>query len=247
MKRSLLSLSLLLAVLEIAHGVWDSDSVFLPSPSAVALYLGQLAQDRAFWGDVFATVSRLLWGSVLAVPAAVSAAVLIHRSKTVSFLFEPFLYATYPLPKVALFPLLLVFFGIGELSKVAMVFLGVFYILTLSTLAGFRRLESMGFEELARIYRMPRWRELTQVTLLGALPEILTGLKLGVGYGLVMTVVAEFSLSNTGIGVRLWNSWDRFLVIEIYACLVALGALGLATSLTFEALHRLVSRHHVKI
>jgi len=247
MKKGVLSLLLAGILLELGHFIWWKGNPFLPSPTSVLLHLAQLASSRPFWDDLSATLLRLGWGSALGVPAALVAALAIHHSKAISFLLEPFLYATYPLPKVALFPLLLVFFGIGEESKVAMVFLGVFYVLALSALAGLRRIRAMGFEDLATIFRLPKWKEILQVSLPGALPEILTGLKLGINYGLVMSVVAEFFLSRSGIGVRLWNAWDSLLIVEIYACLVALGALGLGVSLFFEALHRAVSRRHARI
>ncbi len=223
------------------------DSVFLPRPSAVLLRLAELSIDQLFLTDILHSFLRLLVGGILAIPVGLFFALALHGSRIFSFWVEPILNASYPLPKVALFPLLLVFFGIGESAKIAMIFLGFFYAVVINALAGFQRLDAEGYVGLAGLYRINFLQYTYQILIKGALPEILVGMKLGIGYGLTMTIVSEFSLSETGLGVRLWNSWDAFRVIDIYVCLFVIGAIGLAASSLMNQLQKRLLIRNAKI
>jgi len=223
------------------------DPLIFPPATAVILRFLELSITIDFWLDFFSSLGRLALGAAIAVPFALSFSVYIHFKLMGSALVKDLLSFSYSFPKVALLPLILMVFGLGEASKVALVSLGIFFLVWLNTQAGLSRISEMGFQSLAKVYKVSLFSMLTRVLLRGALPEILTGLKTGLGYGLVMVVVAEFSLGEIGLGARLWNSWEKFDILTVYATIFYLGLVSWSLGFLFDHLNRKYSRHYARI
>ena len=209
--------------------------LFFPAPSAIGARLWQLLTDSpVFLGEIGSTYLRLFWGCLIAVPFAIIVALLSEFSKFLGSMLRPLVAMTYPIPKIAVFPLLLVIFGIGDESKIAVISIGVFFLVFLSTGQGIRRLRSAGYLDLAAAYRIPFFKCLVQIVLRGILPDILAGLRAGVGYGLVMAIAGEFTVGNSGLGVAIWNAWDQFRIVDVYCGLAVLSVTGLFIQSTIE-------------
>jgi ABC-type nitrate/sulfonate/bicarbonate transport system permease component len=204
------------------------NSLYFPAPSEVISKLFYLFFNQAdFLGDIWASTYRLIMGSIISIPVALILGVAIGLNKYVDLFFKSLIAITYPIPKLAIFPLLLVIFGIGDASKIAMIAIGIFFLVLLNTIHGVERVFSSGYFDIVLIYRIPFWNKLFRVVIRGALPEILNGIKIGMGYGLVMVVAGEFSASRRGVGCFMWNAWDQFRIKELYCGLIILSLLGL--------------------
>jgi len=162
----------------------------------------------------------------LAVPLAVFLGLELGLHPVAARLLNPLIAVTYPIPKLAVFPLLMVVFGIGESSKVAIIAIGIFFLVLLSTLQGCRRLFKEDYMDIVTVFRIPPGKRFFSIALRGSLPDILSGLKMGLGYGLVMVVASEFTFSEDGIGFFIWRAWDQFRVVDIYCGLTVLSLSG---------------------
>jgi ABC-type nitrate/sulfonate/bicarbonate transport system permease component len=211
--------------LGVALGVVNT--LFFPAPGAIAAHLFELfTRDLSFWSHIGQSLLRLGLGALIAVPLAIVLAFGIELNSFVGVFFRPWIGLLFPLPKLALFPFFMLIFGMGNASKVAMIGTGIFFFVLLGTLQGVRRLRDEGYMDLAQVFQIPRGTTLYRVVFLGSLPEILAGLKMGLGYGLVMVVASEFSVAQSGIGVFIWNAWEQFRILDLYAGLTVISLLG---------------------
>ncbi len=183
-------------------GAWAGvlNPLFYGSPIGVAQAAVEQAQSQKFWDDVWLSVVReLLVGYALAVVLAIPIAVVAGWSKFGSALLEPWLNALNATPRIALLPLMILWFGLGIESKIAVVFVGVFVSVAFNTFYGVhtvdRTLLSVG-----RTFGASRAKLLRTVVLPTAVPFALVGMRLGVGRGVVGVLVAEYFTSTAGLG-----------------------------------------------
>jgi NitT/TauT family transport system permease protein len=139
---------------------------------------------------------------------------------------DPIVAALHPIPRLAFFPLLIVVFGVGEMSKLAAVSLGAFFPMLLNTVAGVRGMNPVHLE-LGRSYGASRRQMFWHVLLPGSLPLMLTGLRLSSNVAFHATIGVEMVGSRTGIGSLLWLSWQTFSIDQLYAALTVIAALGI--------------------
>jgi NitT/TauT family transport system permease protein len=180
-------------------------------------------------------MKRLMIGISVAVPLGVICGYAMNTFVWAQFLIRPFITLTYPLPKAALFPLLMVVFGIGDISRIILIAIGIFYYVCLSvshSLAQFPR----HYYDIGHIYRVKTWHMAWHGIGKGILPDFLQGCKVGISYGLVMVVVGEFIVARNGIGFFMWNAWDQFRITDVYACFVVFSLLGWSIFAVFDVL-----------
>lgn len=236
---SILSPIALLLVWEAFARLGWVDVRFFPAPSAVLRALLDMAASGELWRDLRASLSRIFWGFWIgAVPAAVLGMVM-GLSRWVRAALEPIIAATYPIPKSAILPLILLIFGLGEASKIAMVTIGVFFPVLINTAAGVLQIGRIHFD-VGKNFGASRRRVLTTIAFPGALPMILTGVKLGVGIALILVVVSELVGARSGIGYQIMNAWTVFAVERMYAGLLVISVLGYASTLLLDEIERLV-------
>ncbi len=213
------------------------DVRFFPLPSAVLAEVARMARDGTLLADVSISLFRVFGGLVLGGLPAIVLGILMARVKIVYYLLYPLVLLTYPLPKIALIPFVILLLGMGELSKVAIVGLGSFYLIMLNTYFGVREISGVHFEVAAvgRYRSVDVWR---YIVLPGALPSMLNGVKLAVGICLILIVAAEFVGSSSGIGYRIWTSWETFRITRMFAALFILAAVGWLLTLLLGRLER---------
>ena len=151
---------------------------------------------------------------------------------------DPLISLLYPVPKIALIPLVLLIFGLGEAGKYALIAIGVFFVMAINTQAGVRQIEP-ALLEAARAFRFRTGTLYRNVLLPAALPNIFAGLKLSIGIAIVLAVAAELRAANSGLGFVIWNAWETLQVERMYAALIVVSLLGYALSLAGDALERL--------
>ena len=241
--QSLTSVLLVLGLWEAAAAAGWIDLRFFPRPTEI---VRQCFEHLVYGGllyDLRISLWRVAVGSLIAIPLALLVALLTELSPAAGAFARPWISFLYPMPKLAVFPLFLLFLGLGEASKVALVGVGVFFLVLLSAGQGLRRVLASEYYDVALVYRVPLWPRITKVLLRGAMPEIVNGIKLGLGYALVMVIAAEFTASERGIGVFVWNAWDGFRILDLYSGLLLVGVVGWVIFFVSGRLERAFSRY----
>jgi len=228
---------LLFLIWEICSQTGLLDIRFFPAPSAIFYHLIFISPDEGIIADIFATLNRVTWGYLFGSLTGVAMGVAMGLSRPIRAFFYPIVAMLYPIPKIAILPLIMLIFGIGEMSKIVVVFIGSFFLVLLNTLHGVTNLQKI-YHDVSYVYRIKKSNFIFHVVLPGALPAIFTGLKLAIGYSLVIVVAAEFSGADAGIGYLIWQSWETFSIKAMYAGIFVIGALGFIFAYTLEYIER---------
>lgn len=196
-----------------------------PPPSEIAANFvayaasGELARNTAW------TLGRLVAGCLIGGIPGTLVGLAMGMNRWVRAYFQPVVALLYPIPKIAILPLLYFIFGTGEQAKWAAVAIGVFFLMVINTEAGVRQIEPI-YLDVARAYRIRPASFYFRVLLPGALPNIYAGMKLSIGIAIVLAVASEFQLTRVGLGFAIFNAQQLLDVDRLYAALVAVSLLG---------------------
>ncbi len=179
---------------------------------------------------------RYLLALAIAAPLAVLSAILMAGYPKWRAIFYPMISVTYPLPKVALFPFLLLIFGVSDAAKIAMIFLGMFFLIFFSVYTGLTQLLNGQLGDVAKSFRISKWNYAYYFLFKGSLQFFYVGLQTAMGYGLTLIVVSEISLAQSGLGFFIWSAWDSFRILDLYSGLFILGIVGYCINLICELL-----------
>lgn len=210
---------------------------FLPSPLAVGKTLIESlgSGELLFHGGV--TLGRIFHGFFWGALAGLCLGIPAGWSKRVYEAINPFIAATYPLPKVALLPLIIVYLGIGEMSRLVIISMAVFYVVLINTIAGVRNVDPilvMAAQDLgAKTLQVFR-----KVILPGALPMVFAGIRLGMGISFLSTVVTEMIFGDKGLGYFLGVRGNMMDMKGIFAGLTLLGGLSILVTSCLEWISR---------
>lgn len=212
--------------------------VFLPAPDAVIGAFAEMYRNNILLSYSLISIYRVMVGWVFAVIAAVPLGMLIGTSKKAEALFEPAVDFARYLPVVALVPLTLLYFGIGDLQKFVIIFLGTFFQLVLMVADVVSGVQKDLLRASATL-GASRWQTYRMVLIPASLPGILDSLRITVGWAWTYLVVAELVAANSGLGYMVLKA-QRFLATDqIFAGLILIGVIGLATDYLFKWLTRL--------
>lgn len=223
----LISPVLLLLAWEIAARTGLIEVKFFPAPSTIALTGLAQAQTAQFWSDIAISLKRICVGVVMGAVPGTILGLAMGLFPPVREAFRPLIAALFPIPKIALLPLLLLIFGIGETSKYVVIAINVFFLMAINSLAGVMNIPQIYFE-VAKNLKASRIRTYLTVALPGALPGIFTGLRICAGVALILLVAAEFTTADSGVGYRIWWAWSVFWVDTMYVGFFVIAVLGLA-------------------
>ena len=229
----------LLVVWQILLMLGFGDRRFIPAPTDIAVRFWSLLVSGELALHVGVTLYRVLVGFIVGVVPAVAVGLLMAMFKPVRIFFDPLIASLFPIPKVALMPLLLLAFGFGEASKIALVAIAVFFPVIVNTYAGAANIDKI-YWDVARNYGASSYILFTRVVFFGALPMIFAGLKIALAVSFVVLVAAEFVASKSGLGYLIWNSWELLQVDYMFVGIVVIGVLGLITAVLFQELENLV-------
>ncbi|TQL69428.1 NitT/TauT family transport system permease protein [Nocardioides albertanoniae] len=217
----------LLVVWEITVKLLDVSEILVPPPTAVAQALVDGLRDGSMLPQAVVTLKEIAFGFALAVVTALLSAVLITQFRMVERMLFPLLVLTQTIPKVALAPLLIVWFGIGLSSKVLTVALIAFFPLLINAILGFRSAANEQVEML-RSFGATRLQVMRHLQVPSALPHIFAGLEVAAIMAVTGAVVAEFVGSSEGLGYLLQASNFNLDVATTFAVIVLLSAIGIA-------------------
>jgi ABC-type nitrate/sulfonate/bicarbonate transport system permease component len=230
---------LILLVWEIVVRIHLLDARFFPAPSSVIVELVALAQSGQLFIDIGWTLLRVVIGTLLGTIPGVVLGIFLGLSPLVRAFVQPAISALYPVPKIALFPLVMLIFGIGEASKWAIVAVAVFFQVFYSTLAGVVNIDRI-YLDVASNFKANRWQTFCSVAIPGALPFIFTGFQLGLGMALIVVVIAENFGTQVGVGFLIWRSWQIFEVRDMYVGLIVVALMGYCFQLLLQRLQKAI-------
>lgn len=227
-------------------GIWSLlsytgavSSLFLPGPGAVGRALYDMFVHESFAVDVWASTRRIMLGFLISAAVGIPLGVAIGSFRAVQALFEPPIAAIRYMPASAFIPLLIIWLGIYENEKVAVIYIGVFFPLTL-LIADVSANVPKELVNIAYTLGASRWDVFWRVLLPASWPGIVDNLRIGVGWAWTYLIVAELVAADTGIGHVILAS-SRFLETDhIIAGIITIGVLGLATDAIFRWLYWLL-------
>jgi len=231
-----LSLLLLWEFLARIHAI---DTRLLSSPSLIIKSIGPLLASGYLLNNTLISVQRVVIGFLVGAIPGILLGMSMGLSPVVRSLIEPMIAATYPIPKLAIMPLILLIFGLGETSKVFTIAIGVFYLVVINTMAGVLNIDKI-YLDVAKNFGANRKDFYLTVAFPGALPMIFAGLKLGMGTALILIVAAEMSAAKAGVGWMIWRAYDMFDIEQMFVALIVLSVLGYLFSLTLDLIERWV-------
>jgi 1,4-dihydroxy-2-naphthoate octaprenyltransferase len=236
---SLLLPVLLLLAWELAVRAGWLNRIFFPPPSEVFETLGELAASGRLFRDISISMTRIVLGFLLGGIPAIVLGLLMGVSPLIRALAQPLAAAIYPIPKIALIPLVLVVLGVNENSKVAIIAISVFFLVVLNVASSVMQIDARYFE-VARSFGARQWDLFWTVALPGSLPGIMNSIKLGMGFALTLIVGVEFVGANEGIGWLIWQSYELYKIDTMLAGLVAVALVGWLVSVLLDELEYLL-------
>lgn len=232
-------LLLCLALWEAIVRVFGIPTYMLPPPSAI--FQEMIVKHRFFLGHAFHTSMAIVFGFIFAVLVGVPAATLMVYSGRLSRLIQPMLITAQVLPKVALAPLFIVWFGFGLTPKVVMTFLIAFFPVVIDTLTGLLAVRP-GSLMLIRSMGGSRWQSFWKVRLPTALPSMFAGFKVAMTFAVVGAIVAEFVAADSGLGYVLVEARGTLNMVTVFASIMWLVFIGFAFYHLVEGLERLLMK-----
>jgi ABC-type nitrate/sulfonate/bicarbonate transport system permease component len=204
------------------------DSLFFPTPNRVLaeVWNGWILNFSDSWNEnLFPSLKRLLSGFLIAAGASTVLGIAIGRSRTFGDYVEPVIHFVRSIPPPALLPLFFVLLGIGDSMKIGLIAVGVFPPILLNTIDGVRSIDPL-YIDTAESYRITRVRRLTHVILPSAAPKIFAGLRISMSIAVILMVISELFAATNGVGFRIVQAQRQFKMVELWAGLVVLGAMG---------------------
>jgi NitT/TauT family transport system permease protein len=225
----------LLCLWQLASMIMSNDS--FPTALEAIRAIPSILGDPESLINIAASLRRMAVGLGLAVVFAIPLGLMMGRSRVLASFFNPLLMIIYPVPKAALMPVIMLWLGVGDLSKTLVIFLGVSLPIIYHSFQGAKAVEekmlwsgaAMGLTSAQRMAR---------IVLPSALPEILTGCRTGLVLALITMVTSEMIARQSGAGNILFNALDMGEYDTVFAMIIIIGAMGIALDAAFERLRR---------
>ncbi|EAX47121.1 binding-protein-dependent transport systems inner membrane component [Thermosinus carboxydivorans Nor1] len=211
--------------------------LYLPAPTVII----RTGWDMIISGELLdnsqASLSRILLGFLLGSSLGILMGLATGFSKLAEAVGIPLIYAVYPIPKIALLPLIILWLGIGELSKVTIISLGVFFPVVINTYSGVKNVDPL-LIKVAISFKATRSHIIAKVILPAALPAIFAGLKMAAGTSLLLLVAAEMIAAKEGIGALILRYGDLMLTTKLMVGVLTLSLLGVIFNSSLEWIER---------
>jgi NitT/TauT family transport system permease protein len=231
------SLALLLLAWEAATRSGAVDKLILPPISAVlrSLWIGLFG--GTYWPHIGATLGQALAGYAIAVVFGVTIGAVIARFWVVERTVYPYLVALQTLPKVAVAPLIIVWFGYGISSKIVIVTLLSFFPVLVATIVGIKNCDT-GRLDVMRALKANEWQIFWRVRLPSALPFIFAGLNVAAVLAILGSIIGEFVGSKMGLGNLILEANSQLDIAQVFSVLIILGAIGIGLHTLIQVAHR---------
>ncbi|ALS21932.1 MULTISPECIES: ABC transporter permease [Paenibacillus] len=212
-------------------------ALFLPSPSAIVTVGWGMLMTGEILENVLASLFRIAAGYALGSFAGIVIGLLLGFFRWVDSVLTPVVYSIYPIPKIALLPLFILWLGIGEMPKLTIIALGVFFPVVINTYAGVKNVDPILIKA-AVTFGSNHLSVIRKVTLPASLPTIFAGLKLAAGNSLLLLVAAEMIAADKGIGSMILHYGNLMMTTNLMVGVLLLSLLGLVFNRSLERLER---------
>ncbi|MGQ9265134.1 taurine ABC transporter permease TauC [Klebsiella pneumoniae] len=248
---SVATLAVLLAVWWAVAALQLISPLFLPPPDQVLQKLITIAgpqgfMDATLWQHLAASLTRIVIALLAAVLIGVPVGIAMGLNSTVRGILDPLIELYRPVPPLAYLPLMVIWFGIGETSKILLIYLAIFAPVAMSTLAGVKSAQQVRIRA-ARSLGASRAQVLWLVILPGALPEILTGLRIGLGVGWSTLVAAELIAATRGLGFMVQSAGEFLATDVVLAGIAVIAIIAFLLELGLRALQRRLTPWHGEV
>jgi NitT/TauT family transport system permease protein len=231
----------IIALWQIAISAGWIDPVFLPSPASICLALWQLTISGDLWTHLSISLMRIGSGWIIGTALGLVIGVAMGLTSTCRAIGMPLVSAIYPVPKIALLPLLILWLGIGETPKIVTIASGVFFPTIIATLSGVDAVPR-NLIHMAQSFNLPMRSIVWKVMLPSALPGILAGFRISVSTALILVVAAEMIGAQYGIGAFLLTAGNLMQSDDLMAGVVILSVLGLSIGAILTMVERALLR-----
>src|SRR5580693_2801313 len=229
----------LLGLWQIAALLLDTDS--FPTAWEALRAVPSILGDKESLINILASLRRMAIGFGVGVAVSIPLGLMMGRSRAVAAFFNPLLMITYPVPKAALMPIIMLWLGVGDITKTLVIFLGVSLPVIFHSFQGAKAVEekmlwsgaAMGLSAAQRMIR---------IVLPAALPEILTGCRTGLVLALITMITSEMIARQSGAGNILFNALDMGQYDTVFAMIIIIGAMGICLDAAFEKMRERLVR-----
>lgn len=240
------TLGMILTILAVWEGLSRlgviSRIIFPPPLVIITTFLNGIVNGRYFT-EATVTFSRILSGFFIGGSAALIIGMIMGWSQTVRRIFDPIVALLHPIPKFALLPMIIILFGIGESSRIAMVSISAFFPMLISTMVGVMQVNPT-YYEVAENYGASKLDVFRKVVLPGSLPFIMSGIRLSLKSSLTVTIGVEMVFGNSGLGRLLWLSWETLRMEDMYSVLIIVSGTGYGIIWILEILKKIIIPWH---
>ncbi|SDN40336.1 NitT/TauT family transport system permease protein [Tenuibacillus multivorans] len=211
------------------------DPRFFPPPTKIIETLVGMGTSGELFEHVQVSLIRILAGFLLGVIPAITLGLLMGMYSAIRHFFSPLIMALMPIPTLALLPLILIIFGIGEFSKIVTIAASVFFPVVINTAAGVTNIDKI-YADVAKNYGANPTDFFLKIALPGAMPVMMEGIQMGQAIALLTIVAAEMIGANSGIGYVIWMNYKAFLIPEMFVGLILISFFGYLFSLLLRGL-----------
>jgi NitT/TauT family transport system permease protein len=227
---------------ELTGRIWQLvNPMFMSSPSLIWNAAVQMFGSGEIWNDLRVSGIEFFWGYLLSVAIGVPFGIACGWYKRVSYIFDPFINSLYSTPRVALLPLVIIWLGIGIISKVGIIFLGAVFPIMINARDGVKT-TPYNLLNAARSFGATEWQLFKCVVLPSTVPFIISGLRLGVGRALVGVMVGELYAATAGIGFMITVAGATFQTDKVFVGVLIFAIAGM---ISMELLSRLEKRFNM--
>jgi ABC-type nitrate/sulfonate/bicarbonate transport system permease component len=225
-------IAIILAVLVIWQGLALSGWLYrdvVPRLEIIVAALWKLLSTPEYYVNLWATATEVGMGLVIGGTLGLVVGLVLGANRLMARAFESYLYYLGPTPKIIFFPVMIMWFGVGPGSKVAMGAISCFFPIALSTAAGMRQIDQV-LIRVGKSFRASTWQMVTKIYLPAMRHPIINGVRLGLGVCIIGTLLAELKLSNRGIGFLIIQAYSLFDMPRMYAMLIVLFVLAIGVN-----------------
>jgi NitT/TauT family transport system permease protein len=240
---TLLSIVMLVVIWKLVIAIFDVSPFVLPQPEDVLKGVKDLVNANGFWSDVRVTLTETLVGFAIALVLGIVLGTILGRVVWLEQAMRPVIVASQVVPKVALIPLFIIWFGFGITSKIIIVAMLAFFPILLNVILGVRSVDT-GHRDVMRSLNASRWQTFRRLEYPSTLPYILAGMEVGIVFAVVGAVVGEYLGGDQGLGFRIVTSLNNLQAEELFALILVLTLFGFLLYLAVVTLKRFLIPWH---
>ena len=238
------SVALVLIAWELIALLTGVNELYLPRPTQIVVALFDMFTNGRLAVDLFATLARVFGGFFIALAIGVALGIWIAAFDRVRAVADMFIAALYPLPKVTLIPLLIIWLGTGGPFMLTISALGAIFPIVINTVLGVRQCDP-GLVLAARDLGATQRQVMRLVLLPSAIPSIFAGARLGLGVSIILVVAAEMVVGKVGLGARLYLAGQVLETGQVFAVLIVLAAIGIFVTKIQDRIDTRLSRYRL--